>query len=95
MSVIQSKDNPQLLYYVQSSKLRRINNTSVIKKIKAKNGLPSSYPNSKFYTKLSQTAIDIFEHSELSINNESDLTDISIADLNQSDGPPIDLTPNG
>tara|TARA_A100001201_G_scaffold73_1_gene254 strand:+ start:10505 stop:11080 length:576 start_codon:yes stop_codon:yes gene_type:complete len=91
MSVIQSRENDELLYYIQSNKLRKINNKAVIKKIKRKNGLSESFPNEKFFIKLTQSAIDLFEQSDLDINNESDLTDIRIADLNTPSEPPVEI----
>jgi hypothetical protein len=81
--IIVAKEDTNIKYYIQSKKLRKINNFDVINKIKVNNGLSPEYPNSKFEIKLDLDAINSFEISSFEINTEEDLN-LSIAELERA-----------
>ena len=80
-SVIQNRNNPELTYYMQSGKRRRIKKEEIITLIKGRTGFKKSFPTSDFVIKLNQEAIDSIVPGP-DINEENDLN-ISTMEINR------------
>ena len=80
-TIIQNRNNPELKYYMQSGRKRKINKSSVFKLIKRQKGT-TKLSNNDFVILLDQSAIDgIIEG--LPIDKEDDLN-ISILEINRN-----------